>query len=92
SCRIAGGSAASTGRMLVYGHGAAGVVVLEQPEAGDPTGGLWDLLPGVAVGDAEGRELSTTLGTVIRFGRGGVTYTVAGSRPEGVVRAVASGL
>jgi hypothetical protein len=41
---------------------------------------------------ATARELVTTLGTVLRFGRGGVTYTVAGSRPASVVRAVASAL
>ena len=92
SCRAATGSAASTGRLLVYGHGLGAVIVLEELEGGDATGGVWGLLPGVSLGESEGRELSTTLGTVIRFGRGGITYTVAGSRPAPLVRAVARGL
>ena len=76
----------------MYGHGLGAVVVLEEIEGGDATGGVWGLLPGVALGDTEGRELSTTLGTVIRFSRGGVAYTVAGSRPAPLVQAVARGL
>jgi hypothetical protein len=46
----------------------------------------------VSVSGASGRELVTALGTVIRFVRGGVTYTVLGSMPKPVVEAVARGL
>jgi hypothetical protein len=92
TCRLAAGGSGAAGRVLVYGSGLGAVVVLEEPGAGDPAGGLWGLLPTVAVRQAQGRELATTLGTVIRFGRGGVTYTVAGSRPAGLVLAVARAL
>jgi hypothetical protein len=78
--------------VLVYGTNLSSVVVLEQPGGGDPGGGLWSLLPSVSVSGASGRELVTSLGTVIRFVRGGVTYTVLGSMPKPVVEAVARGL
>jgi hypothetical protein len=90
-CRFTAGSQ-TAGRMLVYGRSLGAVLVLEEPTQGDPAGGLWRLLPAVSIGNASGRELTTVLGTVIRFGRGGVTYTVAGSRPRAVVEAAARGL
>ena len=37
-------------------------------------------------------ELDTALGTLIRFTRNGVAYTVIGSVPPAVARAVARGL
>jgi outer membrane lipoprotein-sorting protein len=80
------------GRILVYGHGLDSVAVLEQPETGDSTGGLWELLPTITVGSSSGRELVTAMGTVIRFGRGGITYTAIGSVPRSVVETVARGL
>jgi len=92
SCREASRSGELPGRLLVYGRSFGSVVVLEQPGGGDPSGGLWGLLPGVSVGGAEGRELVTPLGSVVRFARGGVTYTVLGSLPHAVVEAVARGL
>ena len=76
----------------LVGTNLSSVVVLEQPGGGDPGGGLWSLLPSVSVSGASGRELVTSLGTVIRFVRGGVTYTVLGSMPKPVVEAVARGL
>lgn len=90
-CRLTTGSK-TAGRVLVYGRSLGSVVVLEEPGGGDPEGGLWQLLPGISVGDVSGRELTTVLGTLIRFGRGGVTYTVVGSRPRAVVEAAARGL
>lgn len=92
TCREASRSTDVTGRVLVYGTSLSSVVVLEQPGGGDPGGGLWSLLPSVSVSGAAGRELVTALGTVIRFDRGGVTYTVLGSMPKPVVEAVARGL
>ncbi len=47
---------------------------------------------GVAIGNGEGRELVTPLGAVVRFARGGVTYTVLGSMSRAIVEAVARGL
>ncbi len=92
SCREASRADELPGRLLVYGHSFGSVVVLEQPGGGDPGGGLWGLLPSVSVSGADGRELVTPLGTVIRFARGGITYTVVGSLPRPVVEAVARGL
>jgi hypothetical protein len=92
TCREASRSTDVPGRVLVYGTNLSSVVVLEQPGGGDPGGGLWSLLPSVSVSGASGRELVTSLGTVIRFVRGGVTYTVLGSMPKPVVEAVARGL
>ncbi|HEY0389029.1 MAG TPA: hypothetical protein VGC71_11355 [Gaiellales bacterium] len=74
----AGGTKAA---VLVYGKGLGAVVVLEQAnsgsEGGDPLAGL----PRVSIDGASGRELATALGTVLRFQRGGVTYTLLGSVP-----------
>jgi hypothetical protein len=92
SCREASRADELPGRLLVYGHSFGSVVVLEQPGGGDPGGGLWGLLPSVSVSGADGRELVTPLGTLIRFARGGITYTVVGSLPRPVVEAVARGL
>ena len=92
TCREASRSTDVPGRVLVYGTNLSSIVVLEQPGSSDPSGGLWSLLPSVTVSGASGRELVTGLGTVIRFVRGGVTYTVLGSMPRPVVEAVARGL
>jgi len=92
TCREASRSTDVTGRLLVYGTNLSSVVVLEQPGSSDPNGGLWSVLPSVSVSGASGRELVTALGTLIRFVRGGVTYTVLGSMPKPVVEAVARGL
>jgi hypothetical protein len=92
TCREASRSTDVTGRVLVYGTSLSSVVVLEQPGGGDPGGGLWGLLPSVSVSGADGRELVTPLGTVVRFARGGITYTVLGSLPRPVIEAVARGL
>lgn len=92
SCREASRSDELPGRLLLYGRSFGSVVVLEQPGGGDPGGGLWGLLPSVSVSGADGRELVTPLGAVVRFARGGITYTVLGSLPRQVVEAVARGL
>lgn len=92
SCREASRAGELPGKLLVYGRSFGSVVVLEQPGGGDPGGGLWSLLPSVSVSGADGRELVTPLGSLVRFARGGVTYTVLGSMPRPVVEGVARGL
>jgi hypothetical protein len=92
SCREASRSDELPGRLLIYGRSFGSVVVLEEPGGGDPGGGIWGLLPSVAVNGGEGRELVTPLGAVVRFARGGLTYTVLGSLPRATVEAVARGL
>ena len=70
--------------MVSYGENLGGMVVIERPA--DPhaggSGGLGGLsLPTVSINGANGQELSTPLGTVLTFSRGGVSYTVLGSVP-----------
>lgn len=88
------------GAVVTYGTGPGTIVVLEKPsdgqttlakpQTGDHHQGLQ--LPTVTIGGATAQELSTPLGTVIRFDRGGVSYTVAGSLPASTVLAAARGL
>jgi outer membrane lipoprotein-sorting protein len=90
-------SGADAGALLTYGKGLGGIAVLELPAKGaasgegDETGGLQ--LPGVAIdGATGGEELETPLGTLIRFQREGVEFTVAGSVTPAVAREAAQGL
>lgn len=46
----------------------------------------------MSVNGVSGRELDTTLGTVVQFTRGGVTYTVVGSRPAAMITTAARSL
>lgn len=84
------------GALVTYGEGLGGFAVLELPakEAGGESaeaGGLQ--LPGISIEGASGaQELETQLGTLIRFRRGGVEYTVAGSVTPAVAREAAQGL
>jgi len=70
--------------MVGYGENLGGMVVIERragSQASAP-GGLGGLsLPTVSINGAKGQELSTALGTVLTFTRGGVSYTVLGSVP-----------
>jgi hypothetical protein len=73
--------------MVGYGENLGGMVVIERPAASrasqaSPSGGLGGLsLPSVSINGVKGQELSTPLGTVLTFTRGGVSYTVLGSVP-----------
>ena len=91
---VSGGSDA--GALVTYGKGLGGIAVLELPakEAGSERGADGGLqLPSVPIeGATRGRELETPLGTLIRFQREGVEYTVAGSVTPAVAREAAQGL
>jgi outer membrane lipoprotein-sorting protein len=81
--------------VVSYGQGLGGMIVVQQPAqpAGtrqDRRGGL--RLPKVSINGATGDELDTALGTMIRFQRGGVAYTVLGSVPPAAAQAAARGL
>jgi outer membrane lipoprotein-sorting protein len=85
------------GALATYGEGLGGIAVLELPakEAGGgegaEAGGL--RLPSISIeGTSRAQELETPLGTLIRFRRGGVEYTVAGSVSSAVAREAAQGL
>jgi outer membrane lipoprotein-sorting protein len=92
--RLSGHSAA----LLAYGHGLGTILVLEQ--AGNrttpvraPSGdGPGLSLPTINVRGATGQKLQTAIGTLVRFTRAGVTYTVLGSVTGSVAGAAARGL
>ncbi|HLJ02723.1 MAG TPA: hypothetical protein VKT31_04740 [Solirubrobacteraceae bacterium] len=74
--------------LVSYGLGLGGIYVLEQPAGNSsatrpPAGQSQDQpglhLPTVTIGGAPALEIATPLGTILRFTRGGVSYTVLGS-------------
>ena len=85
--------------LVTYGAHLGGIAVLEQaadpaparPGAGKHKGSQLQL-PQVSIDGAAGEELSTALGTLVRFTRGGVQYTVVGSVPPAAAEAAARGL
>jgi outer membrane lipoprotein-sorting protein len=85
------------GALATYGEGLGGIAVLELPakeagggEGAEP-GGLQ--LPTISIeGASRAQELETPLGTLIRFRRGGVEYTVIGSVTSTVAQEAAQGL
>jgi outer membrane lipoprotein-sorting protein len=80
------------GAMSVYGKGMGAIVVL-QHEAGPQDGRTGDFeLPQVNIDGATGTEIATPLGTLVRFQRGGVAYTVLGSVPPVAAENAARGL
>jgi outer membrane lipoprotein-sorting protein len=94
----AGGGKAA---LVTYGAGLGGIAVLEQaapahdPAAPSGGGGGGDrglALPKVSIGGIDGQELATALGTVVRFERGGVQYTIIGSVPPAAAEAAARAL
>jgi outer membrane lipoprotein-sorting protein len=85
--------------LVSYGQNLGGVAVIEQvakpgqtPQAnqGGDQRGL--SLPKVSINGATGQELDTALGTMIRFTRGGVAYTVIGSVPASAAELAARAL
>jgi hypothetical protein len=91
-----GGSPAA---LVSYGQNLGGIAVIEQtagstkqqaaPASGDKRGLS---LPTVSIHGTTAQELPTALGTVVRFTRGGVTYTVLGSVPAVAAEAAARAL
>jgi hypothetical protein len=83
-----------TSAVLVYGQGLGAIVVLEQQRdsGGAHAAGPLAALPAVSINGASGRELATALGTLLRFDRGGVSYTLVGSVPALAAEAAARAL
>jgi outer membrane lipoprotein-sorting protein len=85
--------------LLTYGHGLGAIVVLEQagtgsrlvqaPSSGDQPGLT---LPSVSINGASAEQLQTAIGTIARFTREGITYTVLGSVTGSVADRAARGL
>ncbi|MEA2247833.1 MAG: hypothetical protein QOH46_2362 [Solirubrobacteraceae bacterium] len=85
----------SPGALVSYGQGLGGIAVLQTTASKERSGtsapgGL--SLPKIAINGASGQELDTALGTVLRFERGGVAYTVLGSVPPAAAEAAARAL
>jgi outer membrane lipoprotein-sorting protein len=89
------------GALVTYGAGLGGIAVLEQAaKPADPAapggrdgGGPGGLpLPRISIDGTSGQELATALGTLVRFERGGVQYTIVGSVPPAAAEAAARAL
>jgi outer membrane lipoprotein-sorting protein len=80
--------------VLIYGQGLGAIAVLEQQHTSGSAhaGGALAALPAVSINGASGRELATALGTLLRFDRGGVSYTLIGSVPAVAAEAAARAL
>jgi hypothetical protein len=82
----------SPGALVTYGEGLGGIAVVQSATEPGKTGGLAPKglpLPKISINGASGEELDTALGTVLRFERGGVTYTLLGSVPPAAAEAAA---
>ena len=86
--------------LIAYGQNLGGIAVIEQTahkgavqpsqsHQGDHRGFS---LPTVSINGATGQELDTALGTMVRFTRNGVSYTVVGSVPPVAADQAARGL
>lgn len=82
------------GALSVYGEGLGGIAVLQQKAGDAQQGSAGDQiqLPQVNIDGATGTELATALGTMVRFERGGVEYTVLGSVPPVAAENAARGV
>jgi len=82
-------SGKSPGALVTYGQNLGGMIVIEAPQQSQSapapssgSGGQQGLsLPSVSIDGSSGQELDTALGTVVRFSRAGITFTVLGSVP-----------
>jgi hypothetical protein len=77
--------------LLTYGRGLGTVFVLEQQATADRQSQL-KALPSASVAGMRGRELDTTLGSLVQWSRGGITYTVVGSLPAATIMTAAQAL
>jgi hypothetical protein len=76
--------------LVLYGEGPGAIVVAERKaDTARPRGGLLTALPAVSLGGVTGHELTTQLGTLIEWQRGGVTYVLAGSVPSATAETAA---
>jgi hypothetical protein len=76
--------------LVTYGRGLGSVFVLEQ--RGTLRKSSLSSLPSASVAGMRARELETTLGTLVQWSRGGVTYTVVGSQSAARIMSAAQSL
>ena len=82
----------SPGAVSVYGGGMGEIVVLQHKAAAQGPRSRGLQLPEVNIDGATGTEIATPLGTIVRFERDGVAYTVLGSVPPVAAENAARGL
>ena len=78
------------GALIVYGHGLDSLLVFEKQAGGHS--GMLPVTSPVSVNGAAGHELETTLGSILQFSTGGVTYTVAGFQTADTILSAAQSL
>ena len=84
--RLIGGTTA----LVVYGHGLGAILVVERKaEATGGSNGMLTSMPTVSLDGVSAHELSTQLGTLIEWQRGGTSYVLAGSLPAAAAEAAA---
>jgi hypothetical protein len=76
--------------LATYGRGLGTVFVLEQRKT-DKASPL-SSLPSVTVNGIRAHRLDTTLGSLVQWTRGGITYTIAGSQPAERIMSAAKSL
>jgi hypothetical protein len=80
----------SPAALLTYGRGLGAIFVLEQHETARQSS--LKALPSASIDGVHGRELDTTLGSLVQWSRGGITYTVVGSQPAARIMTAAQAL
>ncbi|MFL5825746.1 MAG: LolA family protein [Thermoleophilaceae bacterium] len=81
----------SPAALVTYGEGLGSIAVVERAQTASSSGDSLNL-PSVDINGVKGNELDTALGTLVRFKRGNVTYTVAGSVKPDTAKSAARGL
>ena len=78
--------------LVTYGEGLGALLVLESAAGTEPAeakDAVAGALPKVSIDGAEGFELATALGTMLRFTEDGVAYTLVGSLPANAAEVAA---
>lgn len=87
------GASDSRSAVATYGQGLGAIIVVERAsKSSSGTPGPLAALPTVSLNGVTGHELSTQLGTVLTWDKGGVTYILAGSVPSSAAEAAATAL
>jgi hypothetical protein len=81
----------SPAALVTYGKGLGTVFVLEQRATAGGQSRL-KALPSASIAGIHGRELDTTLGSLVQWSTGGITYTVVGSQPAATIMTAAQAL
>ena len=79
------------GALIVYGKGLDSLLVYEK-RAGGQGGVALPAMSPVSVNGAAGHEIETTLGSILQFSSGRVTYTVAGFQTADTILSAAQSL